>query len=143
MIGPGTGVAPFLSFLQERKYLKSSGKNWLFFGAQTKKNDFIYEDQISNFVKEKILNNLDTAFSRDQDKKIYVQDKIYEGGYEFFKWLENDAIIYVCGDAQKMAKDVEVTIINIIAKELKCDDKKALEYLKMLKKEKRYLLDVY
>ena len=143
MIGPGTGVAPFLSFIQERKYLKSNGKNWLFFGAQTKKNDFIYEDQISNFVEEKILNNLDTAFSRDQDKKIYVQDKIYERSYEFFQWLENDAIIYVCGDAQKMAKDVEVTIINIIAKELKCDDKKALEYLKMLKKEKRYLLDVY
>ena len=143
MIGPGTGVAPFLSFIQERKYLKSNGKNWLFFGAQTKKNDFIYEDQISNFVDEKILNNLDTAFSRDQDKKIYVQDKIYERSYEFFQWLENDAIIYVCGDAQKMAKDVEVTIINIIAQELKCDDKKALEYLKMLKKEKRYLLDVY
>ena len=143
MIGPGTGVAPFLSFIQERKYLKSDGKNWLIFGAQTKKNDFIYEDQISNFVEEKILNNLDTAFSRDQDKKIYVQDKIYERGNEFFQWLQNDAIIYVCGDAQKMAKDVEVTIIKLIAKELKCDDKKALEYLKMLKKEKRYLLDVY
>ena len=143
MIGPGTGVAPFLSFIQERKYLKCNGKNWLFFGAQTKKNDFIYEDQILNFVEEKILNNLDTAFSRDQDKKMYVQDKIYKRSNEFFQWLQNDAIIYVCGDAQKMAKDVEVTIINLIAKELKCDNKKALEYLKMLKKEKRYLLDVY
>jgi len=143
MIGPGTGVAPFLSFMQERKYLRSDGKNWLFFGAQTRKNDFIYEDQISNFVKEKILNNLDVAFSRDQEKKNYVQDKIYERSNEFFQWLENDAIIYVCGDAQKMAKDVEATIINLIAKELKCEDKKALEYLKMLKKEKRYLLDVY
>ena len=143
MIGPGTGVAPFLSFIQERKYLKSNGKNWLFFGAQTKKNDFLYEDQILNFVDEKILNNLDTAFSRDQDKKIYVQDKIYERSNEFFEWLQNDAIIYVCGDAQKMAKEVEVTIIKLISKELKCDDEKALEYLKMLKKEKRYLLDVY
>ena len=143
MIGPGTGVAPFLSFLQERKQLKSSGKNWLFFGAQTKKNDFIYEDQISNFVQDKILNNLDTAFSRDQDKKIYVQDKIYAKSVEFFKWLENGAIIYVCGDAQNMAKDVEVTIKNIIEKELKCNDIKALEYLKLLKKEKRFLLDVY
>ena len=143
MIGPGTGLAPFLSFIQERKYLKSNGKNWLFFGAQTKKNDFIYEDQISNFIEEKILNNLDTAFSRDQDKKIYVQDKIYERSNEFFEWLQNDAIIYVCGDAQKMAKDVEAKIIKTIEKELKCDDKKALEYLKMLKKEKRYLLDVY
>ncbi len=143
MIGPGTGVAPFLSFIQERKYLKSNGKNWLFFGAQTKKNDFIYEDQILNFVDEKILNNLDIAFSRDQDKKIYVQDKIYERSNEFFEWLQNDAIIYVCGDAQKMAKDVEVTIIKLISKELKCGDEKALEYLKMLKKEKRYLLDVY
>ena len=143
MIGPGTGVAPFLSFIQERKYLKSNGKNWLFFGAQTKKDDFIYEDQISNFLKEKILNNLDTAFSRDQDKKIYVQDKIYERSDEFFQWLENGAIIYVCGDAKKMAKDVEVIILKIIEKELKCDDEKALEYLKMLKKAKRYLLDVY
>ena len=143
MIGPGTGVAPFLSFIQERKYLKSNGKNWLFFGAQTKKDDFIYEDQISKFVKEKILINLDTAFSRDQDKKIYVQDKIYDRSVEFFKWLENGAVIYVCGDAKKMAKDVEATIIKIIEKELKCDDKKALEYLKILKKEKRFLLDVY
>ena len=143
MIGPGTGVAPFLSFLQERKYLESNGKNWLFFGAQTKKSDFIYEDQISNFVEEKILNNLDTAFSRDQDKKIYVQDKIYERSNEFFQWLENDAIVYVCGDAQKMAKDVEAKIIKTIEKELKCDDKKAFEYLKKLKKDKRYLLDVY
>ena len=89
------------------------------------------------------MNNFDTAFSRDQDKKIYVQDKIYERSYEFFQWLENDAIIYVCGDAQKMAKDVEVTIIKLISKELKCNDKKALDYLKTLKKEKRYLLDVY
>ena len=143
MIGPGTGVAPFLSFIQERKYLKSSGKNWLFFGAQTKKDDFIYEDQISNFVKEKILNNLDTAFSRDQDKKIYVQNKIYERSDEFFQWLENGAIIYVCGDAKKMANDVEATVIKTIEKELKCGDKTALEYLKILKKDKRYLLDVY
>ncbi len=143
MIGPGTGVAPFLSFIQERKCLKSNGKNWLFFGAQTKKNDFIYEDQISNFVKEKILDNFDTAFSRDQNKKIYVQDKIYERSDEFFRWLKNGAIIYVCGDAQKMAKDVEVTITKLISKEHKCDYEKALQYLKMLKKEKRYLLDVY
>ena len=115
----------------------------MFFGAQTEKDDFIYEDEISNFVKEKILNNLDTAFSRDQDKKIYVQDKIYDRSLEFFKWLENGAIIYVCGDAKKMAKDVETTIIKMIEKELKCNDKKALEYLKILKKDKRYLLDVY
>ncbi len=143
MIGPGTGVAPFLSFIQERKYLKSNGKNWLFFGAQTKKDDFIYEDQILNFHKDNTLNNLDTAFSRDQKKKVYVQDKIYQRSDEFFKWLENGAIIYVCGDAQKMAKDVEATIIKTIKKELKCNDKKALEYLKTLKKNKRYLLDVY
>ena len=143
MIGPGTGVAPFLSFIQERKHLKSDGKNWLFFGAQTKKNDFIYEDQILNFYKNKILNNLDTAFSRDQYKKVYVQDKIYERSFEFCQWLENGAIIYVCGDAQKMALDVELTIKKIIEKELNCSDQQSLEYLKLLKKEKRYLLDVY
>ncbi len=143
MIGPGTGVAPFLSFIQERKYLESDGKNWLFFGAQTKKNDFIYKDKILNFFKDNILNNLDTAFSRDQDKKVYVQDKIYERSIEFFQWLENGAIVYVCGDAQKMAKDVEATIKKIVEKELKCDERKASEYFQTLKKEKRYLLDVY
>ena len=143
MIGPGTGLAPFISFLQERNYLKSSGKNWLFFGAQTKINDFIYEDEILNFKKNKVLQKLDLAFSRDQLKKIYVQDKMYESRAEIFQWIEDGAILYVCGDALKMAKDVDHMLKRIIEEKLECNEDQSLEYIKNLKKEKRYLLDVY
>ena len=143
MIGPGTGLAPFISFLQERNYLKSSGKNWLFFGAQTKINDFIYEDEILNFKKNKVLQKLDLAFSRDQLKKIYVQDKMYESRAEIFQWIEDGAILYVCGDALKMAKDVDNMLKRIIEENLECNAAQSLEYIKNLKKEKRYLLDVY
>ncbi len=143
MIGPGTGLAPFISFLQERKFLRSSGKNWLFFGAQTRKNDFIYEKEILNFKKNNVLQKLDLAFSRDQLKKIYVQDKMYESRAELFQWLEDGAILYVCGDALKMAKDVDSMLRVIIEEQLGCNEIKSLEYIKNLKKEKRYLLDVY
>ena len=143
MIGPGTGLAPFISFLQERNYLKSSGKNWLFFGAQTKINDFIYEDEILNFKKNKVLQKLDLAFSRDQSKKIYVQDRMYESRAEIFQWIEDGAILYVCGDALKMAKDVDHMLKRIIEEKLECNEDQSLEYIKNLKKEKRYLLDVY
>ena len=143
MIGPGTGLAPFISFLQERCYLKSSGKNWLFFGAQTKINDFIYQDEILNFKKNNVLQKLDLAFSRDQLKKIYVQDRMYESRVEIFQWIEDGAILYVCGDALKMAKDVDNMLKRIIKEKLECNEDKSLEYIKNLKKEKRYLLDVY
>ena len=143
MIGPGTGLAPFISFLQERKFLRSSGKNWLFFGAQTRINDFIYKNEILNFKKNKVLQKLDLAFSRDQSKKIYVQDKMYESRAEIFQWLEDGAILYVCGDALKMAKDVDNMLKRIIKDQLDCNEIKSLEYIKNLKKEKRYLLDVY
>ena len=143
MIGPGTGVAPFISFLQEREFLKSPGKNWLFFGAQTNKNDFIYKNEILNFQNSNILDKLDTAFSRDQFEKIYVQDKMYESRAEIFQWLEDGAILYVCGDALKMAKDVDNMLKRIIELQLDCNEIKSLEYIKNLKKEKRYLLDVY
>ena len=143
MIGPGTGVAPFISFLQEREFLKSPGKNWLFFGAQTKKNDFIYKNEILNFQNSNILHKLDTAFSRDQFVKIYVQDKMYEAGFEIFQWIEEGAILYVCGDAIKMAKDVDLKLQKIIEEQLKCTSQESFEYIKKLKKEKRYLLDVY
>ena len=123
--------------------MKSSGKNWLFFGAQTKKNDFIYKNEILNFQNSNILHKLDTAFSRDQEEKIYVQDNMYEAGFEIVQWVELGAILYVCGDAIKMAKDVELTLQKIIEEQLKCTSQQSLEYIKKLKKEKRYLLDVY
>ena len=143
MIGPGTGIAPFRAFLQEREVTNSSGKNWLFFGDQTRKNDFIYENELKDMLDKNILTKLDLAFSRDQEEKLYVQHKIYENKKEFFSWIENGSIIYICGDATKMAKDVEDIILKIISEENNCSLNDSIEYLNKLKKEKRYLRDVY
>ena len=143
MIGPGTGVAPFISFLQERQATKSTGKNWLFFGAQTKNNDFLYKDQIIQMQKDDILQKLNLSFSRDQKEKIYVQDKMYETRSELFEWIENGAYLYVCGDAYKMAKDVDLMLHKIIRSQLDCSYEESSEYVDNLKKQKRYLLDVY
>ena len=143
MIGPGTGIAPFRAFLQEREVTKSSGKNWLFFGDQTRENDFIYEDELKDMLNKSILTKLDLAFSRDQKEKLYVQHKIYENKKEFFSWIENGSIIYICGDATKMAKDVEDIILKIISEEKNCSFNDSIDYLNKLKKEKRYLRDVY
>ncbi len=143
MIGPGTGIAPFRAFLQEREVTNSSGKNWLFFGDQTRENDFIYEDELKDMLNKSILTKLDLAFSRDQKEKLYVQHKIYENKKEFFSWIENGSIIYICGDATKMAKDVEDIILKIITEEKNCSINDSIEYLNKLKKEKRYLRDVY
>ena len=143
MIGPGTGIAPFISFLQERKISNSTGKNWLFFGAQTKDADFLYSDQIVQMKKNDVLQKISLAFSRDQQEKVYVQDKMYEERSDFFDWIENGAFIYVCGDASKMAKDVDLMLHKIIRLQLGCSYEDSLHYVKNLKKEKRYLLDVY
>ena len=143
MIGPGTGIAPFRAFLQEREVTNSSGKNWLFFGDQTRDNDFIYEDELKDMLNKNILTKLDLAFSRDQKEKLYVQHKIYENKKEFFSWIENGSIIYICGDATKMAKDVEDIILKIISEENNCSLNDSIDYLNKLKKEKRYLRDVY
>ncbi len=143
MIGPGTGIAPFRAFLQEREVTNSSGKNWLFFGDQTQENDFIYENELNDMLNNKILTKLDLAFSRDQKEKLYVQHKIYENKKEFFSWIKNGSIVYICGDANKMAKDVEDIIIKIISEENNCSLNDSIEYLNKLKKEKRYLRDVY
>ena len=143
MIGPGTGIAPFRAFLQEREVTNSSGKNWLFFGDQTRDNDFIYEDELKDMLNKNILTKLDLAFSRDQKEKLYVQHKIYENKKEFFSWIENGSTIYICGDATKMAKDVEDIILKIISEENNCSLNDSIEYLNKLKKEKRYLRDVY
>lgn len=143
MIGPGTGIAPFRAFLQEREVTNSSGKNWLFFGDQTRENDFIYENELKDMLNKNILTKLDLAFSRDQKEKLYVQHKIYENKKEFFSWIENGSIIYICGDALKMAKDVEDIILKIISEEKHCSLNNSIDYLNKLKKEKRYLRDVY
>jgi sulfite reductase (NADPH) flavoprotein alpha-component len=143
MIGPGTGLAPFRAFLQDRCLNKTiSLKNWLFFGERNKNYDFYYQ----NFLEEIQVRNqlkLNVAFSRDQDKKIYVQDLIKKNGNEFFQWIRDGAIIYICGDAKQMAKAVEKTILKVFQDAGKMSDNEAGIYLKMLRKNKRYLCDVY
>lgn len=142
MIGPGTGVAPFRAFIQERLYHKSKGKHWLFFGEWNRHSDFFYEEDWNHFATKAHL-RVDAVFSRDQANKMYVQHKLEEHGKELFKWIEEGAYIYVCGDAQRMAKDVEVSLQNIIQKYGFKEEKTAKEYIKSLRQEKRYLRDVY
>ena len=143
MVVPGTGIAPFIAFLQERICLQSLGKNWLFYGAQYRKMDHIYEKELIHFQENNILHKLDVAFSRDQIKKIYVQNRIYESRYKIFQWLEDGAYLYVCGDKNNMAVDVNSTLQKIIQEQLNCSEHDSILYIKNLKKEKRYLLDVY
>jgi sulfite reductase (NADPH) flavoprotein alpha-component len=143
MVGPGTGIAPFRSFLEERQATGASGHNWLFFGEQRAAMDFLYKDQLEAMHKDGVLTNLDTAFSRDQAKKIYVQDRMQERSAELFAWLERGAHFYVCGDATRMAKDVELALLDSIAKGSNGTLEHAAEYLAGMKKSKRYQLDVY
>jgi sulfite reductase (NADPH) flavoprotein alpha-component len=143
MIGPGTGIAPFRAFLEERQLDGAKGKNWLFFGEQRMKLDFLYQEQLEGMVKSGVLTNLHTAFSRDQHNKVYVQDRIQENAKEVFEWLENGAYFYVCGDATRMAKDVENALLDAIAKGSNGTLEHAAEYLATMKKEKRYQRDVY
>ncbi|MCK5828787.1 MAG: sulfite reductase subunit alpha [Methylococcales bacterium] len=143
MVGPGTGIAPFRAFLQERQYRKASGKNWLLFGDRNKATDFIYQDEIEAMQTNGVLTRLDLAFSRDQEEKIYVQDKMRENGAEMFSWLENGGSFYVCGDANYMAKDVDKALHEIIEKHGNKTADQAVEYVNQMKKEKRYVRDVY
>jgi sulfite reductase (NADPH) flavoprotein alpha-component len=143
MVGPGTGIAPFRAYLQERKAVGATGKNWLFFGEQRKKSDFFYQDEFEAFQKEGVLTRFDTAFSRDQAYKIYVQHRMLENGRDLFAWLEEGAHFYVCGDAARMAKDVDLALHQIIQKEGGKTPEAAAEYVEALKKSKRYKRDVY
>jgi sulfite reductase (NADPH) flavoprotein alpha-component len=143
MIGPGTGIAPFRAFLEERQAKGEPGENWLFFGEQREKLDFLYRDQFLAMQKDGVLTNLDTAFSRDQKNKVYVQDKMQERAAELFDWLERGAYFYVCGDATRMAKDVETALLDVIARGSHGTLDKAQEYLAEMKKQKRYQRDVY
>ncbi|MGZ0657455.1 assimilatory sulfite reductase (NADPH) flavoprotein subunit [Coraliomargarita sp. W4R72] len=143
MIGPGTGIAPFRAFIEERKATEAKGDNWLFFGDQHYLTDFLYQTEWQDYLADGILTKLDVAFSRDQKEKVYVQDRMRENSKELYAWLEKGASFYVCGDASRMATDVDVALHDIIEKEggLSEDDAKA--YVKKLKDDKRYLRDVY
>ena len=143
MIGPGTGIAPFRSFLEEREALGGTGDNWLFFGEQREQLDFLYREQLQTMHKKGVLKHLDTAFSRDQARKIYVQDRMQERAKDLYAWLERGAYFYVCGDATRMAKDVETALLDVIAKGSNGTLEHAEEYLANMKKQKRYQRDVY
>jgi sulfite reductase (NADPH) flavoprotein alpha-component len=143
MVGPGTGLAPFRAFLQERQFRKASGKNWLFFGDRNSASDFIYRDELQAMQNNGLLTRLDLAFSRDQAEKIYVQDRMLEHGAELFAWLEQGGYFFVCGDAQRMAKDVDQALHDVIAKFGSKTAEQAVEYVNQLKKDKRYVRDVY
>lgn len=140
MIGPGTGIAPYRGFLQERAV--SSAKNWLFFGERNQNTDFYYGSYFEKLASENKL-QLDLAFSRDQEKKVYVQDRMLEKAEELWQWIKKGAHIFVCGDAQKMAKDVDKTLVLIAQNQGKMPEEEARRYIKDLRLEKRYLLDVY
>jgi sulfite reductase (NADPH) flavoprotein alpha-component len=144
MVGPGTGVAPFRAYLQERRVTGAKGKNWLFFGAQHVSCDFAYEEDFDRFMKEGILTRLDCAWSRDQAQKIYVQHKMAENAAEIWKWIDaEDAQFFVCGDARRMAKDVDATLRKIVQEHGGKSVDQANEYVEKLKSEKRYKRDVY
>ncbi|WP_145381322.1 assimilatory sulfite reductase (NADPH) flavoprotein subunit [Staphylococcus cohnii] len=143
MIGPGTGVAPFRSYLQAREELDLSGQTWLFFGEQHFTTDFLYQTEWQDWLKEGVLSKLDLAFSRDTEEKIYVQHKIEEQSKTFYEWLKNGAALYVCGDEQNMAKDVHKAIHQVLVKEGNMSDEEAETYLTQMKQDKRYQRDVY
>jgi sulfite reductase (NADPH) flavoprotein alpha-component len=143
MVGPGTGVAPFRAFLQDRKASGATGRNWLFFGEQREAQDFLYREEFENWQRDGILTQFHTAFSRDQAQKVYVQHRMLENAAEIWRWLEEGAHFFVCGDALRMAKDVDAALHKIIEQEGGRTPEAAAEYVEALKKEKRYKRDVY
>lgn len=145
MVGPGTGIAPFRAFLEQREIDQATGKNWLFFGDQHQATDFLYEEEFQSWKEKGYLHKLDTAFSRDQEKKVYVQDRMRENGAELWKWLQEGAYFYVCGDAKRMAKDVHQALIDIAIEHGKMETADAEHYINktLMKEERRYLRDVY
>lgn len=143
MVGPGTGIAPFRAFLEERAETGARGKNWLFFGDQHFSTDFLYQLEWQRFLKNGVLTRLNTAFSRDTHQKVYVQDRMRDHAATLFEWLEEGARFYVCGDARRMAKDVKKTLIDIVAQQAGVNADKATEYVRELVKTGRYQEDVY
>ncbi|WP_414447717.1 molybdopterin-dependent oxidoreductase [Burkholderia sp. 22PA0099] len=143
MVGPGTGIAPFRGFLHERRARGASGRNWLFFGEQHAATDFYYRDELTAMRDDGFLTELDVAFSRDQEEKVYVQDRMRERGAELWSWLDAGAHFYVCGDASRMAKDVDAALKAVVAAHGGMDEAQAGEYVARMAKERRYLRDVY
>ncbi|MEU6143936.1 molybdopterin-dependent oxidoreductase [Streptomyces sp. NPDC047081] len=143
MVGPGTGVAPFIGFLEQRRALGHRGPNWLFFGEQHRATDFYYEEELTGFLADGTLDRLDTAFSRDQRAKVYVQDRMREHGPQLWSWLQDGAHFYVCGDASRMAKDVDRALRDIAVVHGGMDEAGAAAYVKQLSTEKKYVRDVY
>jgi sulfite reductase (NADPH) flavoprotein alpha-component len=143
MVGPGTGIAPFRAFVQDRIARSATGRNWVFFGDQHRATDFLYEEEWTEWLAKAAITRLDTAFSRDQLQKVYVQDRMRENARELWSWISGGAYFYVCGDAKRMAKDVDVALLDIVAQQGGMDMMAAAEYVKAMKKEKRYQRDVY
>lgn len=143
MVGPGTGIAPFRAFLEERKVTGAKGKNWLFFGNPYEKTDFLYGQELKAFQEDGTLSRMDLAWSRDQKEKIYVQNLMLKQGAEIWKWFQEGAAFYVCGDASRMAKDVDAALLTIAKEHGKLSEEAATAFVAQLKKDKRYLRDVY
>jgi sulfite reductase (NADPH) flavoprotein alpha-component len=143
MIGPGTGIAPFRAFLHERQATKAPGRNWLFFGHQRSNHDFFYEEELTAMRSAGLLTRLTLAWSRDGDEKVYVQHRMREVGRDLWSWLNDGAHVYVCGDALRMAKDVEAVLVDIIAQHGGCALAEAAKFLAELKAKGRYQTDVY
>jgi sulfite reductase (NADPH) flavoprotein alpha-component len=143
MIGPGTGIAPFRSFLAERDATGATGRNWLFFGDRNFRSDFLYQTEIQNWLEMDVLTKVSLAFSRDQPEKKYVQHKMRENGVELFNWIHSGASLYICGARSPMSTDVEVTLLEIVQKHGQKNETAAVEFLNMMKDEGRFLKDVY
>ncbi len=143
MIGPGTGVAPFIAFLQERNAVGAKGRNWLFFGDQHRATDFLYERMLEDYSDRGLLTRLDTAFSRDGASKIYVQDRMRAEAAELWQWIQQGAFLFVCGDATRMASDVHQALIDIVAEQGEMSVDKATNFVEELKVDGRYVRDVY
>ena len=143
MVGPGTGIAPFRAFLHERMATRAPGRNWLFFGHQRRDCDFFYEDELTGMKAAGTLTRLSLAWSRDGEQKFYVQDRMREVGRDLWAWIADGAHLYVCGDAKRMAKDVERTLVDIVAQHGVRSTDEAIAFVAELKKAGRYQQDVY
>jgi sulfite reductase (NADPH) flavoprotein alpha-component len=143
MVGPGTGVAPFRAFLQDRAADRAPGRNWLFYGHQRQATDFFYADEFDALKREGVLTRLSLAWSRDGSEKIYVQDRMRENGAEVWRWLADGAHFYICGDAKRMARDVEAALVDVIAAHGGRTPDEAVKLVQEMKKAGRYQADVY